>query len=54
MTTPKNLIGDDAGDEEVEILKRTLKHTGDGLEYLADPRHEGNDWTRLRRMRRNR
>ena len=27
-------------DKEVTILNRTLKHTGDGLEYSADPRHE--------------
>ena len=35
------VIGDDDGDDkEVAILNRTLRHTGDGLEYSADPRHE--------------
>ena len=40
--TVRTVVGDDDGDdEEVTILKRTLKHTGDGLEYSVDPRHEG-------------
>ena len=35
------VIGDDdEDDKEVTILNRTLRHTGDGLEYAADPRHE--------------
>ena len=36
--TVRAVIGDDDGDDkEVTILNRTLKHTGDGLEYSADP-----------------
>ena len=39
--TVRAVVGDDDGDDkEVTILNRTLKHTGDGLEYSADPRHE--------------
>ena len=39
--TVRAVVGDDDGDDkEVTILNRTLKHTGDGLEYPADPRHE--------------
>ena len=38
--TVRAVIGDDDGDDkEVTILNRTLKHSGDGLEYSADPRH---------------
>ena len=39
--TVRAVVGDDDGDDkEVTILNRTLKHTGDGQEYTADPRHE--------------
>ena len=39
--TVRGVVGDDDGDDkEVTIFNRTLKHTGDGLEYSADPRHE--------------
>ena len=31
---------DDGDDKEVTILNSTSKHTGDGLECSADPRHE--------------
>ena len=35
------VVGNDDGDDkEVTILNRTLKHTGAGLEYSGDSRHE--------------
>ena len=37
----KAIIGDDdEDDKEVVILNRTLRHTGDGIEYYADEKHE--------------
>ena len=47
---------DDDDDKEVTILNRTLRLTDGGLEYAADPRHEGRStasaWTRRGWMRR--